>query len=76
MIPEKKMTQMQKIRAKNTIKVAIVGDKAYWVHNNTFYESDVVDGYVDNYAARPINAHKLSKKELNNLLDILDKINN
>jgi len=74
MIPEKRMTQLEKIREKNTIRVAIVGAKAYWVHENIFYESDIVDGHIDDSAARPINAHDLSKKELDRLLNILDKI--
>jgi hypothetical protein len=75
MIPEKNLSQLEKIREKNTVKVAIVGDKAYWVHENTFYESDIVNGHIDNSAARPIDAHKLSSKQLKNLLDILDNIN-
>ena len=74
MIPEKRMTQLQKIREKNTIRVAIVGTKAYWVHEKIFYESDIVDGHIDDSAARPVDAHKLSKKELDRLLNILDKI--
>lgn len=75
MVPERSMTQLEKIRQKNTIRVAIVGDKAYWVHENIFYESDIVNGHIDNSAARPIDAHKLSPKELAKLLDILDRIN-
>lgn len=74
MIPERQMTQLEKIRSKNTIRVAIVGEKAYWVHENVFYESNVVDGRVDNSAARPIDAHRLSPKQLNELLEILDEI--
>jgi hypothetical protein len=67
-------SQLDQIRKKNVIKVAIIGDKAYWVHNNTFYESDIVDGYIDNSAAKPIDAHSLSKKEFNKLLSVLDNI--
>lgn len=74
MVPEKNLTQLEKIREKNTIRVAVVGKKAYWVHENTFYESDIINGHIDNSAARPIDAHKLSSKELNNLLNILDNI--
>lgn len=74
MVPEKTMTQLEKIRAKNTLRVAVVGSKAYWVHENIFYESDIVNGQIDNSAARPIDAHKLSKKQLDQLLHILDKI--
>lgn len=68
-------SQLDKIRKKNTIKVAIADDKAYWVYNNTFYESDVVDGHIDNQNARPVDAHKLSSEELTDLLTILDGIN-
>ena len=69
-------TQLDKARKKNIIKVAITENKAYWVHENIFYESDVVDGYVDSENSRPIDAHKLSQKELNKLMDILDGIYN
>ena len=68
-------SQLDKIRKKNTIKVAITDDKAYWVYDNTFYESDVVDGHIDNENARPVDAHNLSSKELTDLLIILDGIN-
>jgi len=73
---ESLLSQLDKVRKKNIIRIAITGNKAYWVSDNIFYESDVVDGYVDNENARPIDAHKLSKKEVQNLLDILDGINN
>jgi len=67
-------SQLEKVRKKNVIKVAIIGDKAYWVHNNTFYQSNIVNGYIDNEGASPIDAHNLSKKELDNLLKVLDNI--
>jgi hypothetical protein len=68
------VTQLQKIRKKNVVRVAIIGDKAYWVHNNVFYESNIVDGYIDNEGARPVDAHTLSKRELDKLLSVLDNI--
>lgn len=73
---EKYMTQLEKIREENTVRVAIVGDKAYWVQSNTFYESDVIDGLIDTDATRAVDAHKLSKKEIVQLLEILDQIRN
>lgn len=73
---EKYMTQLERIREQNTIRVAIVGDKAYWVQSNIFYESDVVDGLIDSNATRAVDAHKLSKKEITDLLEILDQIRN
>jgi hypothetical protein len=67
-------SQLEKVRKKNIVKVAIVGDVAYWVHNNTFYRSNIINGYIDNEGAIPIDAHSLSKKELDNLLKVLDNI--
>jgi hypothetical protein len=67
-------TQSQKLRKKHVVTVAIVGEKAYWVHQNIFYETEIVDGEIDKDSARPIDAHNLSKKQFNELLDILDSI--
>jgi hypothetical protein len=71
---EKVITQMQKLQKKNVIKVAIVKNKAYFVHENTFYTADIVDGEVDRASASPINAINMSKKEIENLLLILDNM--
>jgi len=69
------LSQLQKLRKNSIIKVAIFDEKAYWVHNNTFYVSHIVDGYIDDMGARPIDAHKLSKREMNFLLEVLDNLN-
>jgi hypothetical protein len=67
-------SQLEQIRKKNIIKVAIIGSKAYWVHDNTFFESSIVDGYIDNEGAKPIDAHTLSTKEFEKLLKVLDNL--
>jgi hypothetical protein len=67
-------SQLDRIRKKNIIRVAIVEKKAYWVHQNVFYVADVVDGEIDNDAAKPIDAQILSKKELDKLMYILDSL--
>lgn len=68
------VTQLDKIRKKHIIKVAIVKDNAYWVHNNVFYKSKIVDGYIDDVNAKPIDAHSLKQSELLQLMDILDNL--
>jgi len=75
LLSQNEESQLDKVRKKNTIRVAFADDKAYWVYDNTFYETDVIDGYLDNDNARPVDAHKLSSKELADLLIILDGIN-
>ena len=67
-------SQLEKIRKKNIIRVAIIDEKAYWVHNNTFYQADIIDGFINNDEAKAIDAHTLSQDELSALMEILDTI--
>lgn len=56
-----------------TVKVAVYEDKAYWVIDNIFYESDIIRE-PDFTTARPIDTMSLTAKELNKLLSILDDL--
>jgi hypothetical protein len=69
-------SQMERLQKNNTIRVAIVENKAYFVHENTFYTALLVDGEVDRSSASPINAFDIGKKEMKLLLSILDNMNN
>ena len=56
-----------------TIRVAVYEEKAYWVHDNIFYESEITR--EPNFeTARPIDTMLLDPKELGNLLTILDDL--
>jgi uncharacterized protein YaiL (DUF2058 family) len=70
-----KESQMQQLLGKNSISVAIVENKAYWVHNNTVYRADIDTlGEIDTDNAKPIDVFSLSKKETKELLKILDSL--
>jgi hypothetical protein len=56
-----------------TIRVAVYEEKAYWVHDNIFYESEITRE-PDFETARPIDTMLLDPKELGNLLTILDDL--
>jgi len=56
-----------------TITVAVYNDKAYWVHENVFYESDTMKE-PDFTTARPVDTMDLPPKKLNELLGILDEL--
>lgn len=58
---------------RETIRVAVYDDKAYWVYDNVFYESDVMRE-PDFTTARPVDTMDLPPKELNRLLVILDEL--
>lgn len=67
-------SQLHRLRKRNAMTVAIVEDKAYWVHDNVFYETDVVDGEIVRENAKQVDAFSLSSKQFSHLLDILDNI--
>lgn len=67
-------SQIDQVRKKNIVKVAIVNNRAFWVKNNKFWTSRIIDGYIDDVNAEEIDAHSLSKKELLMLLEILDEL--
>lgn len=57
----------------DVVRVAIYKDKAYWVYQNVFYESEIV-WEPDFTTAQPIDTMSLSPKEINELLIILDEL--
>lgn len=56
------------------VSVAVIEDKAYWVVDNIFYQADIVDGEIDKTSSRPVDAFKMSSKEINKMLFILDNL--
>lgn len=70
-----KKSQIQQLIDKQSVNVAIVNDKAYWVYDNTFYSANInVDGQIDTDNALPVDVFSASKKEAVNLLKILDSL--
>ena len=68
-------SQMDRQLSKDIIKVAIYKDTAYWVLNNVIYRAKIDEfGNIDHEYAEEIDVFKLSEKEVNNLLTILDSI--
>lgn len=61
------------VNEKEITRVAVVENKAYWVHDNVFYESDVTSE-PDFSTARPVDTMSMKPRELNELLIILDEL--
>jgi serine phosphatase RsbU (regulator of sigma subunit) len=59
---------------KNFIRVAMLEDKAYWVVNNALYCAEVVDGEIIKENSEQVNAFDLNFKEVNDMMNILDSI--
>lgn len=70
-------TQSKKRKEQNTIRIVKTPDnKVYWVKNNVFYWTEMVDGGFDPSDGIPIETEHLSKKEVDSLLYILDLLKN
>ena len=74
---DKVITSQSKIwKEKQTTRVVIINEKAYWVSNNMFYVGDTVDGKVRPETGKPLDTTKMSKKEVDKMLFILDNLKN
>ena len=58
---------------KETVRVAVYDEKAYWVYDNVFYQAEVTRE-PDFSTAEPIDTMSLNQKELNELMVILDEL--
>lgn len=67
-------TQLQTVRSQNLLRVSIIGDKAYWVKDNVFYEGEFSEGHVHHGSARPIDAFSIPDDEMHKLLKVLDNL--
>jgi len=57
------------------VTVAMVNGKAYWVWDNTMWETEVdEDGEPDKAAARPIDTDEMSFQQVKMHMAILDSI--
>lgn len=57
------------------IKVVVVGDRAYWIQNNTFYQTVVTeDGEIDQSLAIPVDTTNMSQDDIDKLLLIVDDL--
>jgi uncharacterized protein YaiL (DUF2058 family) len=71
----KKKSQLKQLIDKNSVRVVIVDDNAYWVNNNSIYRAKVDEiGRIDVENANQIDVFSLSERETKSLLKIIDSI--
>ena len=66
-------TQLQQMRNDSLVSTILIGDKAYWVKDNTMYECEIRGGRVDISHAQPIDAMAMTDEQVAYLMDFLDK---
>jgi hypothetical protein len=67
-------TQSFEYEAKNKLRVFIAEDKAYWIKNNAFYESSVVDGMIDESTTKVVDTMGMNKVELDKMIFIVQQL--
>lgn len=67
-------SQLTKRREKDTIKVIVIDEKAYWVSDNVFYIADAIGGNPIPETARPLDTKQMSNKDISKMLFILDNL--
>jgi hypothetical protein len=72
----RKESQMEKLEKRSKVDVAIVKDKAYWVHDNVLYEANVhSSGEILTDEAVPVDVINMPEKQLSKIIKIVDSFN-
>ncbi len=67
-------TQAFKHNEKQTVRVVIHNNVAYWMQNNKFLTADVIDGMIDQDTTKPVDTMSMSQIELDNISFIVEKL--
>ena len=74
---DKVITSQSKIwKDKQSTKVVILDQKAYWISNNIFYVGEAVNGKIKPETGEPLDTSNMSKREIDKMLFILDNLKN
>lgn len=68
--------QSEKHTQKNMLKVIITKGMAYWTVDNVFYSARSINGRIDEQTIKPLDVNSLSRKELEEMMEILDDLRN
>ena len=71
----KQKKQSNQKYSQESIKVIVVEDDAYWIQDNTFYQTKVTeDGEIDQSSAKPVDTTNMSVEEIDRLMKIVDDL--
>lgn len=54
--------------------VALVEDKAYWIEDNTLFETEIIDGDFEKESAKRVDTMTMDKLELNKIIYIVEQL--
>lgn len=68
------VTQSSKYYDKIHTKILMVGNKAYWIKDNTFYSADVVRGEINHDTTKPVDTMAMDKVQLDKMIFIIETL--
>jgi len=72
----RKESQMEKLEKEKKVDVAILKDKAYWIHHNVLYQADIhSSGEILTDEATPVDVINMPDSQLNKIIKIVDSFN-
>lgn len=71
---EKPISQLRKHAKKNSIKIIVIDNEAYWVADNIFYTAELVKNSPDFVNAKPVDTSKMSQQEIDKMMFVLDNL--
>jgi hypothetical protein len=65
---------LKKHARKNSIKVVVIEDRAYWVADNIFYTAELIKDSPDFANAEPVDTSKMSQQDVDKMMFVLDNL--
>lgn len=73
-IRRKLVSQASIYNDKKHVRVILADGKAYWIVDNTFYEAEEIDGFIDKESAKPVDTMGIDKIQLDKMMFIVEML--
>lgn len=71
---KKQERQSDKYLSRQSVKVMILDDKAYWIKDNRLYVANYFEGNIDNYSIEEVDTISMDQVELKKTIFIVEKL--
>lgn len=70
----KAKTQASEFIAKNSTRILVLADQAYWIKDNALYVANFTDRGVDSESAKVVDTMAMDDVELKKIIYVIDKL--
>lgn len=68
-------TQATEFHDKNSVRILVVEDKAYWIKNQRLYVADYIDLEIQESSTKVVDTMAMDDVELKKIIFVIDKLN-